>query len=432
VSGFSESDLTPPILDGLGKVLFDGIACLMTGFDSEPARICARMARTTQSDLKSTLLGFGVTTSPELAAFGGACMVRHHDFNDNPHNSDMIPGILAIAEALHSSGSQVLVAITLGYEVIGALAAADAHENEGWDVVYMAPAVALAVGKLMGMNQDQLANALSLALVPNLPLRVTRTGALSMSKGNAGAAGVRNGVIAALMAREGMTGPAQPFEGRCGLWDQVTGPFEELRLPASPNGMMVQRMGYKPFPAESQSLALLEVIPEIRAWTKVDNIASIDIEAYPHTIMEIGDPPKWDPRNPETADHSLPYLIAVALTDGEVWLSSFKPERVLDPALRPLMQKISIRMNPTFVRDFKRITVRTKTGAELKKEVTFYRGHYPRNPMTRQDINAKFDRVCAEVVSDDVKGRIQAAWSDLRSARDISGPIATLAHFGRG
>jgi 2-methylcitrate dehydratase len=231
VHSFSESNLTDRLVDAFDNTMLDSIAALITGLDSEPARICLRLARSTQSDLKSTVLGYGVTTSPELAAFANTSIVRHTDFND--HASDMMPGVLAIGEALHATGTQVMIGIVLAYQINQALTgAAGDYQRRGWDQgLGVGAATALACGKLLGLNEDQLANALSLSIVPSVPMRVTRTGALSMWKGCATAAAVRNAVFSALIAREGMTGPAQPFEGRDGLWQLVTGPFKELRLP---------------------------------------------------------------------------------------------------------------------------------------------------------------------------------------------------------
>src|ERR1019366_6906291 len=176
-------------------------------------------------------------------------------------------------------------------------------------------------------------------------------GALSHWKGCHSAMSVRNGVYAALLAREGMTGPAQPFEGRSGMWDKLTGPFKELRLPYSPDGQLaVENFRLKRYPAEGNAQALLQqAIPAIRGFAKVDDIASINIEMAFGAWQEIADPPKWDPRNRETADHSMPYMVAVALTDGEVYLSSFTPKRYLeDASLRQLMQKITCQANPEF------------------------------------------------------------------------------------
>jgi 2-methylcitrate dehydratase len=246
------------------------------------------MARSTQGNLKSTVLGYGVVTTPELAAYANTSMVRHTDFND--HASDMMPGVLAIGEALHASGTQVMIGIILAYQINQALStAAGDYQRRGWDQgLGVGAATALACGKLLDLNEDQLANALSLAIVPSVPLRVTRTGALSMSKGCATAAAVRSSVFSALIAREGMTGPAQPFEGRDGLWQLVTGPFKELVLPPRQPGATLANS--KRFPTEGYTQALVPSFAEVRAWTSVEDIASIQIEMSHTGFLEIAEP----------------------------------------------------------------------------------------------------------------------------------------------
>jgi 2-methylcitrate dehydratase len=422
VHSFSESNLNDRLVEAFDNTMLDSIAALITGFDSEPARIGVRVARSTQSDLKSTVLGYGVTTSPELAAYANTCMVRHTDFND--HASDMMPGVLAIGEALHASGTQVMIGIILAYQVNDALtAAAGDYQRRGWDQgLGVGAATALACGKLLGLNEDQLANALSLSIVPSVPMRVTRTGTLSMSKGCATAAAVRNAVFSALIAREGMTGPAEPFEGRDGLWQLVTGPFKELRLPPREPGATLANS--KRFPTEGYTQPLMPVIPAVRAWTDVDDIASIQIEMSHLGVLEIAEPVKWNPRNRENADHSMPFTVAVALIDGEISHTSFSPKRFLDDAaVRQLMQRITVVENPKFGLRQSRMTVRKKSGDELVKESV------ETKPMSREEIQAKFDRVCSGMVSNEVRDRARVAWSNLRAARDIAGPISTLSAF---
>jgi 2-methylcitrate dehydratase len=433
VSSFSEANLTGPLAGALGDTMLDAVSCIISGFESEPARICARMARTTQSTLQSTVLGYGVTTSPELAAFANGCMLRHADFNDlgpGGHVSDILSGIFAVGEAFHSTGPQILAAAALGYEIAGALAAALPNGDQGWDGPFEGPATAMAAGKLMGLNEDQLANALSLTLVAHMPMKVTHVGALSHWKGCHSSEAVRCAVFSTLLAREGMTGPAQPFEGRQGLFEHL-GAFKDLHLPAaSPDGrMIVQRMSFKRFPSEGSTQSILELTPQIRAWTRADDIASIYVQLPHDGWLETADPPKWDPRNRETADHSMPYVIAVALIDGDVYLDSFTPKRIQDPVVRRLMEKITVGPDSSLTyQGAARLTVRTKTGGELVKE-TLVRLN---TPMTRQEIVAKFNRVCAFTsVSDEQRDRARGEWSNLLAVRDIAEPIRALAHFGR-
>jgi 2-methylcitrate dehydratase len=434
VSAFSESNLTDPLVSAFHNTMVDSIASLISGFESEPARICARLARTTQSDLKSTVLGYGITTSPELAAYANSSMLRYTDFND--HISDMMGGVLAIGEALHSTGTQVMMAIILAYQIDAALN--DAGGNiDGLDFgLYYAPAVAVAMGKLLGLNEDQLANALSVALSLHIPVRVDRSGTLSMQKGCSTAEAVRVATFCALAAREGMTGPAQPFEGRDGLWDRITGPYKEkLRLPPSGQPGIALTTGIKRRPAEGYTQALHEtIIPQVRAWTKAADIASIHVEMNFSGWLEIADPPKWDPRNRETADHSMAYEVARALIDGDVYVDSFTHEKIMDPVARGLMEKITVSVNPDYVYQGQvRMTVRTKAGGKLIKETSNPRGENNfGSPVTHEEIIAKFNRICAFMhVSDEQKDRALAQWSNLRAVKDIAEPMQNLAKFGR-
>jgi 2-methylcitrate dehydratase len=435
VASFSASNLTPALVDAVGDTMLDSMASLIAGFESEPVRICARMSRTIRSDLKCTVLGYGITTSPEMAAFTNGCMLRHADYNDlgpGGHVSDIISGILAVGEAFHSTGTEMLVAIALGYEMAGALAAAGANStgSGGWDGPYEGPATAMAVGKLMTLNEDQLANALSLTLVPHMPMKVTHVGALSHWKGCHSSESVRCAVFSTLLAREGMTGPAQPFEGRDGLFDHI-GSFRDLRLPAaSPDGrMIIQRMGFKRFPSEGSTQSVLELTPSIRAWTKPEDIVSLHVELPFAGWQETADPPKWDPKNRETADHSMPYVVAVALIDGDIYLDSFSEKRIQDPAVRRLMDRITAGPDPSFTYQGQaRLTARTKSGGELVKETMVHLN----TPMTHEEIVGKFDRACAYMsISTEQRDRARGQWLNLGAVHDMAEPMRTLAKFGR-
>jgi 2-methylcitrate dehydratase len=433
VHAFSAADLTPQLESAVGNTLLDSIASLVSGFESEPARICARLARTTRGDLKSTVLGYGIVTTPEMAAYANSSMLRHTDFND--HHSDMLGGILAVGEALHSTGTDIMIATILAYQVNQALGGAGGNTS-GFDAgLYYLPAVAVAAGKLLGLNQDQLANALSLALTMHIPLRVDRSGTLSMQKGCATADAVRSAVFAALAAHAGMTAPAEPFEGRDGLWDKITGPYRQLRLPpAAPPGVALNNI-IKRYPAEAYTLAAHEaILPEVRAWTNAEDISSIHVELNFVGWHEIADPPKWDPRNRETADHSLPYEIARALLDGEIWLDSFTPAKLAEPAVRALMNKITVAVNPEYsYHGQMRMTVRTVSGVELVREIgKGNTGISLGSPITREEIVAKFNRVFAYMhVADEQRERAFAQWSNLREIDDIVEPMRNLAKFGR-
>jgi 2-methylcitrate dehydratase len=434
VSGFSESNLTDSAIEALGYVMLDSVGALIAGFESQPARICAKMARSIRSDeLKSTVLGYGLTTSPDMAAFANTCMLRYQDINDlgpGGHDSDVIPGILAFAEALHATGTQTLVAIALGYELMAGLSGTGARGTGTWDSLFESTATALAVGKIMNLNEDQLANALSLALVPHMPLNVSHIGHLSMWKGCHSPEAIRCGVFAAWMAREGMTGPSRPFEAKDGLFDHI-GPFKQLRLPAgSPDGkLVVERTGFKRFPAEGSLQSVGEVAPQLSKLCKVEDITAITAELPANGIEEIADPTKWYPQNKETADHSLPYVIARSILDGDLFLDSYTEKKLKDPAVRQLMDKITVQTRPdfTYMGQF-RITVHTKGAGDLVKETAVHLT----TPMNHEEMVAKFDRICAlRSVHDKQRDQARETWMNLRSVRDIAEPMRALANFGK-
>jgi 2-methylcitrate dehydratase len=212
----------------------------------------------------------------------------------------------------------------------------------------------------------------------------------------------------------------------------------EPRLPVLTDGPRVVQMSHqKRIPAETQALGLLDLVPEIRAWTPWEEIRSIDLEVSKHVADHICDPAKFDPRTRETADHSLPYMLAVALADGEITLDSYRPERFMDPALRPLMARMRVRVNHEFTAQRERelhgvtrpsparITVRAGDGREMVRRVNYYKGH-PRDPLTVADIDDKLERICSRVMRDEHRERIRDAWWGIAEADDVTSALATL------
>ncbi|HYM70746.1 MAG TPA: MmgE/PrpD family protein [bacterium] len=385
--------------------LVDSLGCAIGAIDSRPAAIARDLASDVTSALPATAIGLPRPTSTEMAAFTNTVMLRYLDYNDTyfsprgggGHPSDLIPTSLAVGQAVGASGADVLLSVVLAYEVVGALAGTVRIRERGWDQgLFTVVASAMAAGKLLHLSRSQLAHTVSLAITPHVPTRRTRAGELSMWKGCATAATARNGVFAAALAERGMTGPPSPFEGAHGIWEQVTGPFQlDLTIP-QPGAFVVERTHLKSRPAEYNSQGPLDLILAMRGEIEVENIERIDVETYWLTYSEIGsEPAKWDPQTRETADHSLPYLLAVALVDGEVGLRSFVRERILDPTLRPLMKRIFVTERAEFTQRFPaeikcRISIRLLTGQSIERETSYPRGH-ARNPLSDEDVDRKFD-----------------------------------------
>ena len=216
--------LPSEVVQQVKRTLVDTFGCAMGGYLSEPAKIARRMASEISSISPSRIIGTEDYSSMDLAGFANGVMVRYLDCNDSyfspggGHPSDMIPAALAVADTLHSTGTELITAIVLAYEVFCRLSDKVEVSHLGWDQgCFSVIGAACAAGKMMGLNEIQMANAISLSLAPNLPLRVTRTGELSMWKGCATASATRAAIFAAQLASDGMTGPGEPFDGPSGL-----------------------------------------------------------------------------------------------------------------------------------------------------------------------------------------------------------------------
>ena len=397
--------LTPAAVHEVKRKLIDSFGCAVGGYDSEPSVIARRLAAARTSIPAARIFGDSSRTSPEMAAFANAVMVRYLDANDTyispingtGHPSDMIPGILAVADAYGASCEDLILAIVVAYEIFAALADVVALRERGWDQgLYVVLGTAAGAGKVLALSLEQVADAIAIAVTANVPTRQNRAGELSMWKGAATPAATSAGVFAALLAAEGMTGPTAAFEGRHGVWEQVTGPFE-LGAMGGQDGhnFMIERANLKFFPAEFHSQAPLWMALKLRERVRVEEIEQLNMRTYWMAYSEIGsEPAKWDPQTRETADHSLPYLLAVALRDGAITASSFDLNRVLDPSLRPLMKRITVSESAELTQQFpealpSEIEVVMTTGERIFERSDYPKGH-ARNPMTDQDVETKF------------------------------------------
>ena len=410
VSSLRYDDLSAGAIHEGKRHLIDSLGCAMGGYRSEPAGIARRVAPAWGGAPFARILGDGKRTTPEAAAFANSVMIRFLDANDtyitrgSGHPSDMLGALLAAAESQNASGRDLLLATIAGYEVFGVLADQIPLRDRGWDQgVFVAPASAAGAGLLLGLSPEQMANALAIAVTANVATRQTRAGDLAMWKGCATAVAAKAGLFAAQLAKEGMTGPTAAFEGRHGLWEQVTGHFELGTLGGGDTPFAIERTNFKFLATEYHAQAPVALALDLRSKVSVAQIESIDVRIYAMAHSEIGsEPAKWDPRTRETADHSLPYMLAVALTDGRVGPASFEPARYLDPALRPLMSRIRVLEHPEFTRRFPQaltseVEIRTGTGDRFVERAEYPKGH-AKNPMTDADVVTKFRDLTADVL----------------------------------
>ena len=292
-----------------------------------------------------------------MAAFANGVMVRFLDINDThrtidgSHPSDNLSGVLAVAEDLGASGRDFLLALTISYEIQCRFVDSVPFNDNGWDQpVPGVMACALACGRLLGLDREALRHALALAVIPNLCTYQTRAGELSMWKGCAAANGARQGVFAAYLAAEGMTGPYEAFDGVFGLWNQTLGkPFEVKPFARAGDVFAVTQTNIKKFPVRDSCQLPVETALALRAKVAAGDIEKLRIVTYRSAHKgAVADPELWRPRTRETADHSMPVSIALALIDGDITGASFDRERFRDDDVLALIGRTEVVVSDEF------------------------------------------------------------------------------------
>ena len=402
-------DLPPAVVHETKRRLIDSFATAVGAMPSEAYAIAKKCALRVQGKPAATMLGGG-TSSPEWATFVNGLLIRYLDFNDTylslepAHPSDNLAPVLAVGEAVGASGPEMIAAAVLAYEIQCRLCDACSLRKQGVDhVTYGVLSSAIAAAKLMKLDAAKIAHAIGIAGVCNVALRQTRSGELSYWKGCAFANAARNGVFAATLAADGMTGPAPIFEGDLGFMKLVTRDNFEVAPMGAENGtapdFMISKTYIKYWPAEYHSQSAIDAALQLRKQIgDISKVASIDIHTFEASYNIIGKYKEaWTPKTRETADHSLPYCTAVALLDGDVFLEQFDPERFSAPDILNLVAKVKVLLDdsltPRYPRGIpNRIVVTLNDGRVFTKEVEFPRGHAG-NPMTDEEVVAKFRRL---------------------------------------
>ena len=377
--------------------LIDTFASALGAYDAEVSVMARAVAGRYRSDDTARLWGSDMVTTPEMAAFANGVMIRTLDVSDTylgrsrGHPSDMVSGLVAVAESVHADGKALITAIVLAYDVYCSFCKSVDINSGGWDQpVYTVMGCVLGAAKLMRLSPEQTGHALSLALTPNLALAQARRGSLSSWKGCAGANASRNAVFAAVLAKEGFTGPGEIFEGSGGFWDAVG--RADWPLPEAP---MIGETRTKFLPVCYHGQSAVFAAMDLRDRLDVSQIEEIRVDAYQVAVFMMGkDASRWAPTTRETADHSLPYCVAIALLDGKLVRDSFADERLRDPAVADLMRKVKVAEDPALTAQYPeaapgRVTIRLRSGETFVAEIRYPRGH-EKSPMSDTEVENKF------------------------------------------
>jgi 2-methylcitrate dehydratase len=439
-SSLKYKDLPPKVVHQVKRLIVDSLGCGLGAFKTELATVLRKLALSYRGEKMATILGTKIQTTPDIAAFVNGSMVRYLDYNDSyggkdtAHPSDNIPVVMAAAEAYESSGCDLITSIVLAYEIQCAWADTFRLRDAGpWDqAVYSAISTSMGIGKIMGLGEDQLAQALRLSIVQGLALLEARRGTISHWKACAVPNSGRNSIFAALLAKLGVTGPPAIFEGKYGFFAGATRKIVHLEQMAGENGsnrpFRIMKAIVKRYPSGFYSQTAIEGALQAREALGIENghsVKKVHIRSFENAILAMaGAPNRWQPKTRETADHSIPYVVACALHFGTLDTTHFREDVLSKPELVNLMKKIEVELDPECEAAWPDailniVTVETTDGQSYTARVPHHLGHYKR-PMSDRDIEEKFRGLCKSILTTQQQNKVLETIWRIDEFNDVS------------
>jgi 2-methylcitrate dehydratase len=400
--------------------------------EGEPVQIVRQYVNEFGSHGKCTVIG-DTAAAPDSAALYNGALIRYLDFNDaylakgeTCHPSDNLAAILAAAEYANGTGRDVMTALAVAYQVQCRLSDVAPVRDKGFDHTTQGSySVAAGVSKLLGLDERKTSNALAICGSAFNALRVTRTGHLSHWKGLAFPNTAACCTRLVFLAMNGITGPLEVFEGEKGFMDAISGVFDIDWLREDLD--RVKRTILKRYNAEIHSQAAIQAVLDLHKRHQFcpTEIERIDIETFDVAFNIIGGGEEGDKttsvRTKEQADHSLPYVIAAAILDGDVMPAQYQPERIQREDVQQLLRRVSITPNSTYSQRFPdelpcRIQVVLRNRETFIKEGRDYPG-FVSQPMSWEMARGKFNQLMTPYTSQEERNAIAGAISEFENTR---------------
>jgi 2-methylcitrate dehydratase len=409
-------DLPENVVHEVKRYLYDSIGCAYGGYHTKDVNIIRDIYAEMGGKQEATVIAFGDRMPAVNATLVNSLMIRALDFNDiywkeDPsHPSDLIPAALAVGELVDASMKEVIVAIVLAYEFEQRLCefAVPGIRERKWHHATLTQFVSpLVAGKLLGLTVDQMVNAVGINGCHNHTIGCPTAGKLTMMKNTVDPMAVQSGVLAALMAQKGYTGTEAVFEGKEGFMDVYGPQWDTAKLTDGlGDKFKILECSMKAFPTEALThthlTAVLKVVREHDI--AYDQVEQVTVTTIARACDILFDPHKYRPDSRETADHSLPYCIAAAIVDRQVTTRSFSEEKLNDERIWQVIDKIKGEASEEFERMFpekqpSKVVVKTKDGKEYSEYLEYPKGD-PREPMTMEDLETKFNSLSAELLTE--------------------------------
>jgi 2-methylcitrate dehydratase len=410
------------------RFLLDSIGCALGGYQQHDLTIALQVLNEIAGRGPATVIGSGQQMDAVSAALANALMVRCMDYNDiywkqDPsHPSDIFPAAIAGCERAGSDGRELIVGLVLGHEFEMRLceAAFPGIRERGWHHATLTALVSpIVAGRMLHLSAAQIQHAIGISASGRVTLGAVTAGKLTMMKNAVDPMATQSGVLAALLAEKGYTGPEHVIDGKEGLV-HCFGPQWKLDILTDGLGdsWRITQCGMKAFPTEALTHTPISAVLVLVKDNDLqpDEIAQVHIRTTARGADILSDPSKYDPHTKETADHSLPYVIAAAIAERQVTPLQFTQDKIMNPAIRAHLPKVQVIADPEIEKVFPAlhraiVRIQTVDGREFTKQLDYPKGD-PRNPLTDNEIEEKFEALAAPVMSRQPRRRaLDAIWS---------------------
>ncbi len=441
------SDLPPAVIAETKRFLLDSVGCALGGAQQHDVRLARRVLAGIAGVGDATVMVTGERWDPVSAALLNALMVRVMDYNDiywkqDPsHPSDLIPAAMAAAERARGSGRDLLLGIAVAYEFEQRLCEASfpGIRELGWHhATLTAVAAPIVAGRMLGLDADQIQHAIGVSASRHCTTGAVTAGKLTMMKNTVDPLATQSGVLAALLAEQGYTGPEHVLDGKEGFSHLFDSEWRfEILTEGLGESWRILQCGMKFFPTEALTHAPISAVLDLVEGhdLRPDDIESVTIHSLARAADILADPSKYDPRTKETADHSLPYVVAAAIADRQVTPLQFTEAKLMDPTIRAQLPKVKVVADPSIEAVFPdlqrvRVEIVTADGRTLATQLDFPKGD-PRNPLTDIEIEGKFAALAEGIASPEDVARMQSAIRRAEEYDDISQLMAQLVVTAR-
>jgi 2-methylcitrate dehydratase len=424
-AGVKFQDLSKEAVYQATRFLLDSVGCALGGYQQHDVKIALEVLDEVAGRGRATVIGTGKKIDPVSASLANALMIRCMDYNDiywkqDPsHPSDIFPAAMACCERAKSDGKELIVGLVLGHEFEMRLceAAFPGVRERGWHHATLTAFVSpLVAGRALHLSWEQIQHAIGISASRHCTLGAVTAGKLTMMKNTVDPMATQSGVLAALLAEKGYSGPEHVIDGKEGL-THVFGPEWKLNLLTEGLGesWRITQCGMKAFPTEALTHTPISAVLDIVKKNDLhcDNVQKVQIRSLARAADILSDPSKYDPHTKETADHSLPYVIAAALVDRQVTPVQFTMEKIMEPKIREQLQKVEVVADAEIEKVFPAlqrviVNITTRDGKSYSKQLDYPKGD-PRNPLTDQEVEEKFAALAEGVLSKGAQKKLKDA-----------------------